>query len=103
MDNCFLAEKYVREVVNEGGAEDECVDSDGEVLGFETLMFAIFDFVETMVESKRFKPAVKSGLTDLMYYIVIYMQITGNQRLKLLNTNQNYFNREWDPKVLTSI
>ena len=53
------------------------MDSDGQVLGFETLMFAIFDFVESLVENKKFRPAVKSGLADLMYYIVIYMQITG--------------------------
>ena len=33
MNHCFLfaaAEKYVREVVNQGGVEDEAVDSDGE-------------------------------------------------------------------------
>jgi len=94
------AEKYVREVVNEGGAEDECVDSDGEVLGFETLMFAIFDFVETMVESKRFKPAVKSGLTDLMYYIVIYMQITEEQVQKW-SENPDSFVEEEDEDSFT--
>ena len=73
----FSAEKYVREVVNEGGTEDEVVDSDGEVLGFEGLVFAIFEFVHALVETKKFRGAVKSGLADLMYYIVLYMQITG--------------------------
>ena len=63
--------------------KDECVDSDGQVLGFETLMFAIFDFVESLVENKKFRPAVKSGLADLMYYIVIYMQITGTNYNKV--------------------
>ncbi len=28
----FSADKYVREVVNEGGEDDEIVDSDGEVI-----------------------------------------------------------------------
>ena len=65
------------EVVNEGGDEDEVANSDGEVLGFETLVFAIFEFVDALVEAKRFRGAVKSGLSDLMYYIVLYMQITG--------------------------
>jgi len=73
------AEKYVREVVNEGGSEDEVVDSDGEVLGFETLVFAIFEFVHVLVETKKFRGAVKTGLADLMYYIVLYMQITEEQ------------------------
>ena len=73
------AEKYVREVVNEGGDEDDVVDSDGEVLGFESLVFAIFEFVHALVESSKFKSAVKAGLSELMYYIVIYMQITEEQ------------------------
>ncbi|XP_023322142.1 importin-9 [Eurytemora carolleeae] len=71
------AEKYVREVVNGGGGDDEVVDSDGEVISFETLVFAIFEFVHALVETKKFRGAVKSGLADLMYYIVLYMQITG--------------------------
>ena len=82
--NFLLAEKYVREVVNEGGSEDEIVDSDGEVLGFETLVFAIFEFVHVLVETKKFRGAVKSGLSDLMYYIVLYMQITGKSTTSLL-------------------
>ena len=84
------AEKYVREVVNEGGEEEDVVDSDGEVpdmwmldlltfllqvLGFENLVFAIFEFVHALVETPKFKGAVKSGLSELMYYIVLYMQV----------------------------
>merc|ERR1719206_65565 len=76
------AEKYVREVVNEGGEEEDVVDSDGEVLGFENLVFAIFEFVHALVETPKFKGAVKSGLSELMYYIVLYMQITEEQCTK---------------------
>ena len=71
------AEKYVREVVSEGGEDDQVVDSDGEVLGFENLVFAIFEFVHALVETNKFKSAVKAGLSELMYYIVIYMQVRG--------------------------
>ena len=49
-----------------------------QVLGFENLVFAIFEFVHALVESSKFRGAVKAGLSDLMYYIVLYMQITGN-------------------------
>ena len=66
-------------MVNDSGDEDEVVDSDGEVLGFENLVFAIFEFVHALVESPKFRGAVKTGLSDLMYYIVLYMQITHEQ------------------------
>ena len=67
------------QVVNESGAEDDIVDSDGEVLGFENLVFAIFEFVHALVETPKFRVALKSGLADIMYYIVLYMQITHEQ------------------------
>ena len=74
------ADKYVREVVNEGQQEDdEVVDSDGEIVGFENLVFSIFEFVHALLETPKFRPAVKAGLADLMYYIVLYMQITNDQ------------------------
>ena len=63
------AQKYVKpvkEVVNESGDDDEVVDSDGEVLGFENLVFAIFEIVHALVETSKFKGAVKAGLADLM-------------------------------------
>ena len=62
-------------MVSEGGEDDQVVDSDGEVLGFENLVFAIFEFVHALVETNKFKSAVKAGLSELMYYIVIYMQV----------------------------
>ena len=62
-------------MVSEGGADAELVDSGGEVLGFENLVFAIFEFVHALVDSNKFKSAVKAGLSELMYYIVIYMQV----------------------------
>ena len=79
----FSAEKYVREVVREGGQEAEVVDSDGEVLGFENLVFAIFEFVHALVDSNKFRSAVKAGLSELMYYIVIYMQVEIREFTKL--------------------
>lgn len=51
----------------------------GEVLGFENLVFSIFDFVHTLLENNKFKSTVKKALPDLIYYIILYMQITEEQ------------------------
>lgn len=88
------AEKYVREVVNEDGEEDDVVDSDGEVLGFENLVFAIFEFVHALVETSKFKSAVKAGLSELMYYIVLYMQITEEQCSKWSENPDSFVEEE---------
>jgi hypothetical protein len=88
------AEKYVKDVVNESGEEEEIVDSDGEVLGFENLVFAIFEFVHALVETSKFKGAVKSGLADLVYYIVLYMQITEEQCQKWTDNPDSFVEDE---------
>lgn len=54
------------------------VISTGEVLGFENLVFSIFEFVHTLLENK-FKGTVKKALPELIYYIILYMQITEEQ------------------------
>ena len=55
------------------------------MIGFENLVFAIFEFVHALVDTTKFKPAVKSGLSELMYYIVLYMQITEEQVSKKIS------------------
>lgn len=51
----------------------------GEVLGFENLVFSIFEFVHTLLENNKFKTTVKKALPELIYYIILYMQITEDQ------------------------
>ena len=72
------------------------------VLGFENLVFAIFEFVHALVESPKFRVAVKSGLSDLMYYIVLYMQIT-HEQVCLISKKSNFYLQQTVPKLLIRI
>lgn len=56
-----------------------CLMYTGEVLGFENLVFSIFEFVHTLLENNKFKTTVKKALPELIYYIILYMQITEDQ------------------------
>lgn len=42
-------------------------------------MFSIFEFVHTLLENNKFKTTVKKALPELIYYIILYMQITEDQ------------------------
>lgn len=62
----------------------------GEVLGFENLVFSIFEFVHALVDSHKFSKTVESALIDLLYYLILFMQITEEQvsnysRMNFLN------------------
>ncbi|KAJ8258048.1 hypothetical protein GJAV_G00192610 [Gymnothorax javanicus] len=74
---------------------DDPVDSDGEVLGFENLVFSIFEFVHTLLENSRFKSTVKKALPELIYYVILYMQITEEQ-IKVWTANPQQFVEDED-------
>uniref|UniRef100_A0A8B9LB54 Importin 9 n=1 Tax=Astyanax mexicanus TaxID=7994 RepID=A0A8B9LB54_ASTMX len=74
---------------------DDPVDSDGEVLGFENLVFSIFEFVHTLLDNNKFKSTVKKALPELIYYIILYMQITEDQ-IKVWTANPQQFVEDED-------
>ncbi|KTG33294.1 hypothetical protein cypCar_00011406, partial [Cyprinus carpio] len=86
---------YVRTEVNYTEEVDDPIDSDGEVLGFENLVFSIFEFVHTLLENKKFKSTVKKALPELIYYIILYMQITEDQ-IKVWTANPQQFVEDED-------
>ena len=51
----------------------------GEVLGFENLVFSVFEFIHGLIETPKFKKTVKKFLDELIYFLVLYMQITEDQ------------------------
>lgn len=59
-----------------------CVFPVGEVLGFENLVFSIFEFVHALLENSKFKSTVKKALPELIYYVILYMQITEEQVMR---------------------
>lgn len=55
-------------------------------MGFENLVFSIFEFVHTLLENNKFKTTVKKALPELIYYIILYMQITEDQVCRRLSS-----------------
>ena len=51
----------------------------GEVLGFENLVISVFEFVHGLVETPKFKKDVKKHINDVVYFLLLYMQITEEQ------------------------
>ncbi|EPY89521.1 importin-9 [Camelus ferus] len=94
---CFftLHHTYVRTEVNYTEEVEDPVDSDGEVLGFENLVFSIFEFVHALLENSKFKSTVKKALPELIYYVILYMQITEEQ-IKVWTANPQQFVEDED-------
>ncbi|KAK6177118.1 hypothetical protein SNE40_015285 [Patella caerulea] len=89
------AEFYVRTVVNKLEDLDEVVDSEGEILGFENLVYSIFEFVHGLIETSKFRSTVKKTVNDIIYYIVIYMQMSEDQ-IRLWSNSPDQFVEDED-------
>ncbi|XP_013378770.1 importin-9 isoform X2 [Lingula anatina] len=89
------ADIYVRTVVNDTEDAVNPVDSDGEVLGFENLVFGIFEFIHALIETPKFRGVVKKSMDQLIYYVVLYMQITEDQ-IGLWSSNPDQFVEDED-------
>lgn len=91
---------YVNTIVNsdsdlDSSQHDCAVDSDGEVLGQESLIFSLFEFVSVLTESARSRKMVKQGMSDLIYYILMYIQITDEQ-VQVWSINPDQFVEDED-------
>uniref|UniRef100_A0A8D0L9J8 Importin 9 n=1 Tax=Sphenodon punctatus TaxID=8508 RepID=A0A8D0L9J8_SPHPU len=86
--SCVTEVNYTEEV-------EDPVDSYGEVLGFENLVFSIFEFVHALLENHKLKSTVKKALPELIYYIILYMQITEEQ-IKVWTANPQQFVEDED-------
>ena len=60
----------------------------GEVLGFESLVYGVFEFVHVLIDTSKFRTTVKSSVNDILYYVILYMQMTDDQVWK---ENNSYF------------
>ncbi|KAJ9582618.1 hypothetical protein L9F63_023037 [Diploptera punctata] len=89
------ADIYLKTIVNATEEIDAIVDSDGEILGFENLVFSIFEFVHALVECPKFSKTVQLALTDLLYYLILFMQITQEQ-IRSWTSNPNQFVEDED-------
>lgn len=77
------AEGFEREVVLNPDEEDSGYDSDGEgvQIGKSAMVVAAFEFVRSTVHAptKKTRQLILSGLSDFVYVMIGYMQITVNQ------------------------
>ncbi|XP_063995676.1 importin-9 [Diachasmimorpha longicaudata] len=92
------AKIYQEETVNgrdDEDIEEKQVDSDGEIINFNNLIIAIFEFIQSLMDNKKFSGLLTNLTGETMYYLIIFMQITEEQ-IELWATNPSQFVEEDD-------
>ena len=51
------------------------MDSDGSELGFSSLLQSIFEFIQALIERKKYKAMMRKVLPEVVYFIISYLCI----------------------------
>ena len=51
----------------------------GEILGFDTVILSIFEFIHGLIECSKFRAVVRTHLEQLLYFLLVFMEITEDQ------------------------
>lgn len=98
MDLYNLRERYVKEFISDAGEIGETFqDSEGNEIGFQHLLYVLFDFVSAACTKKTVKHlfvnpegAATGFFEQLLYVYIIYMQITQEQ-VEMWSSDANQF------------
>ncbi|XP_065091003.1 importin-9 [Ochlerotatus camptorhynchus] len=75
-----MADIYIKVIVNEIEENPFVSNSEGdESEDFTAMILQTFEFLHTIIEMKKYKGAVTNVLTDLIYIVILYMQMTEEQ------------------------
>lgn len=93
-------DRYVKTTVNCIDPSEDLVDEDGEILSFENLVFSVFEFISALVETPKFKKTVNEYLEQILFFTMVYMQITDEQ-IELWSNDPNQFVEDEDEETLS--
>ncbi|KAI8338795.1 armadillo-type protein [Choanephora cucurbitarum] len=98
MDLYNLRERYVQEFVSESGDIGETYqDSEGNEIGFQNLLYVLFEFISAACKKKSVKSLFVNNegtatgfFEQLLYVYLVYMQITQEQ-IEMWSNDANQF------------
>eukprot|EP00117_Sycon_ciliatum_P025680 scpid22203/ scgid1813/ Importin-9; Importin-9a; Importin-9b; Ran-binding protein 9 len=98
LTNC--AAHYVQTVVNGDSEQDDAVDSDGESVTMDTLIYAVFEFTGSLVQQESFHPLLMPHLPGFIFYSLYYMQMT-NEDIETWTMEINTYVEDEDEETLS--
>ncbi|KAI7859526.1 armadillo-type protein [Circinella umbellata] len=92
-----LRERYIAEFVSDSDdAAESFQDSDGNEIGFQSLLYSLFEFMESACTKKSLRHlfvnngAATSFFEEVIYVLIVYMQITQEQ-METWSTDANQY------------
>lgn len=77
-----IADIYVKVIVNQTEPSpfpSSDADDEDELTNFSTMIIQIFEFIQCIIGSGKFRSTIKNVLTDLIYIMIVYIQVPEEQ------------------------
>ncbi|XP_067615807.1 importin-9 [Eurosta solidaginis] len=77
-----IADVYVKVTVNQiepNPFPASEVEEDDELTNFSTMIVQIFEFIQCIICAGKFRSIIKNVLTDLIYIVIVYIQVAEEQ------------------------
>lgn len=103
------ADTYVQVVVMAGpnsfpgGNTDGDDDDDDELYTFTSMVLQIIEFIHSIVDQLKFKAAIKNVLGDLIYIMIVYMQMTEDQIETWADDSEKFIDEDYQDDVDGSV
>ena len=84
-------------MVNSNSLLDEACDSDGEVIGQESSIFAVLEFISVLGESESLQGLLLPIFPQLLCLLIVFMEITQEQVSHLQGADGSEFSTAFLP------
>uniref|UniRef100_A0A1A9UF49 Importin N-terminal domain-containing protein n=1 Tax=Glossina austeni TaxID=7395 RepID=A0A1A9UF49_GLOAU len=80
-----IADTYVKVIVNQTEtspfpvAYGDSSDDEDELTNFTNMIVQIFEFIQCVIGAGKFRATIKNVLTDLIYIVIVYIQVPEEQ------------------------
>uniref|UniRef100_A0A1A9WEJ2 Importin N-terminal domain-containing protein n=1 Tax=Glossina brevipalpis TaxID=37001 RepID=A0A1A9WEJ2_9MUSC len=80
-----IADTYVKVIVNQTEISpfpvtySDCGDDEDELTNFTNMIVQIFEFIQCIIGAGKFRATIKNVLTDLIYIVIVYIQVPEEQ------------------------
>lgn len=77
-----IADTYVKVTVNQTEPSPfpvADVDDEDELTNFSTMIIQIMEFIQCIIGAGKFRSTIKNVLTDLIYIMIVYIQVPMEQ------------------------
>lgn len=101
--NPFSSPTVGTKLIDANNYNNDDDDDEDELYTFTSMVLEIIEFIHSIVDQIKFKAAIKNVLSDLIYIMIVYMQITEEQIDTWSDDSEKFIEEDYQDDVDGSV